>query len=138
MNIARMKALSNQMIEVMPWINGIETSDEYEQLISLMDELVEDYENNHVIIDLLSPVIEKYETEADEFKEFNYIIDNLEPGLAMLKVIIDQNDMKLSDFKNEIGAKSTVSMILNGSRSLTLRHIRALSERFNIPPYMFV
>lgn len=133
-----MKDLSNQMIEVMPWINGIETSDEYNQLIDLMDELVEDYEHNHVLIDLLSPVIEKYEAEANEFKDFNYIIDNLDPGLAMLRVIIDQNNMKLSDFKNEIGAKSTVSMILNGSRSLTLRHIRALSERFNIPTYMFV
>ncbi|HFQ5196400.1 TPA: type II toxin-antitoxin system HigA family antitoxin [Vibrio vulnificus] len=138
MNIARMKEFSNQMIEVMPWINGISTSDEYDQLIELMNELVEDYEGNHVLIDLLFPVIERYESEAEEFNEFNRVVGELEPGLAMLRVIIDQNDVTLSDFKDEIGAKSTVSMILNGSRSLTLRHIRALSERFNIPAYMFI
>ncbi|MBE3902425.1 helix-turn-helix domain-containing protein [Vibrio parahaemolyticus] len=138
MNIARMKEFSNQMVEVMPWINGISTSEEYNELIKLMDELVEDYEDNHVLIDLLFPIIEKYESEADEFQEFNKAVDALDPGLAMLRVIIDQNDMTLSDFKDEIGAKSSVSMILNGTRSLTLRHIRALSERFNIPAYMFI
>ncbi|GAL12232.1 putative cytoplasmic protein [Vibrio astriarenae] len=138
MNIARIKEFSNQMVEVMPWINGISTSEEYNQLISLMDELVEDYEENHVLIDLLFPVIEKYESEADEFQELNDVVNELDPGLAMLRVIIDQNGMTLSDFKHEIGAKSTVSMILNGTRSLTLRHIRALSERFNIPAHMFI
>ncbi|EKQ3596321.1 helix-turn-helix domain-containing protein [Vibrio parahaemolyticus] len=138
MNIARMKEFSNQMVEVMPWINGISTSEEYNELLKLMDELVEDYEDNHVLIDLLFPIIEKYESEADEFQEFNKAVDALDPGLAMLRVIIDQNDMTLSDFKDEIGAKSSVSMILNGTRSLTLRHIRALSERFNIPAYMFI
>ncbi|HCH4062400.1 transcriptional regulator [Vibrio parahaemolyticus] len=138
MNIARMKEFSNQMVEVMPWINGISTSEEYNELIKLMDELVEDYEDNHVLIDLLFPIIEKYESEADEFQEFNKAVDALDPGLAMLRVIIDQNDMTLSDFKDEIGAKSSVSMILNGTRSLTLRHIRALSERFNIPAHMFI
>ncbi|MCG9702434.1 helix-turn-helix domain-containing protein [Vibrio natriegens] len=138
MNIARMKEFSNQMVEVMPWINGISTSEEYNELIKLMDELVEDFEDNHVLIDLLFPIIEKYESEADEFQEFNKAVDDLDPGLAMLRVIIDQNDMTLSDFKDEIGAKSSVSMILNGTRSLTLRHIRALSERFNIPAHMFI
>ncbi|XEV12209.1 type II toxin-antitoxin system HigA family antitoxin (plasmid) [Vibrio alginolyticus] len=138
MNIARMKEFSNQMVEVMPWINGISTLEEYNELIELMDELVEDYEGNHVLIDLLFPVIEKYESEANEFQEFNKAVDELDPGLAMLRVIIDQNGMTLSDFKNEIGAKSSVSMILNGTRSLTLRHIRALSERFNIPAHMFI
>ncbi|TNZ85236.1 transcriptional regulator [Vibrio parahaemolyticus] len=138
MNIAKMKEFSNKMVEVMPWINGISTSEEYNELIKLMDELVEDYEDNHVLIDLLFPIIEKYESEADEFLEFNKAVDALDPGLAMLRVIIDQNDMTLSDFKDEIGAKSSVSMILNGTRSLTLRHIRALSERFNIPAHMFI
>ncbi|MCQ9091139.1 helix-turn-helix domain-containing protein [Vibrio alginolyticus] len=138
MNIARMKEFSNQMVEVMPWINGISTLEEYNELIELMDELVEDYEGNHVLIDLLFPIIEKYESEANEFQEFNKAVDELDPGLAMLRVIIDQNGMTLSDFKNEIGAKSSVSMILNGTRSLTLRHIRALSERFNIPAHMFI
>ncbi|WP_227876487.1 helix-turn-helix domain-containing protein [Photobacterium frigidiphilum] len=56
----------------------------------------------------------------------------------MLRLIIDQNGLTQSDFKAEIGGKSSVSMILSGQRSMTLQHIRALSARFNIPTYMFV
>ncbi|WP_394016463.1 helix-turn-helix domain-containing protein [Klebsiella pneumoniae] len=43
-----------------------------------------------------------------------------------------------SDFENEIGNKSLVSRILSGERSLTLDHMRALANRFQIPVSMFV
>jgi len=42
--------------------------------------------------------------------------------IAMLRAIIGQHKLTLSDFKAEIGAKSTVSIILSGS---VLSHCRA-------------
>ncbi|MCZ4310156.1 helix-turn-helix domain-containing protein [Vibrio atlanticus] len=64
-------------------------------------------------------------------------MDSVDRGVAMLNLIIDQNNLKLSELP-EIGGKSLVSLILKGKRSITLPHIKALSERFNIPTYMFV
>nr|AKN39096.1 Putative cytoplasmic protein [Vibrio genomosp. F6] len=94
MNIQAMKSLSDEMTNVMPWLQGITSDEQY-----------------HEVLDL---------------------------GVAMLRVIIDQHQLTQSDFKNEIGEKSLVSLILKGERSLTLPHIRALSSRFSIPTHMFV
>lgn len=81
--------------------------------------------------------IERYEDMAIEFTEFNQRIANLDSGVALLRVIIDQYHLTLSDFP-EIGGKSLVSLILSGSRQLTIPHIRKLSERFNVPVSAFV
>jgi transcriptional regulator with XRE-family HTH domain len=41
--------------------------------------------------------------------------------------------LTVSDFEKEIGSKSYVSMILNGSRGLTRTHAEKLSARFRVP-----
>ncbi|WED20902.1 helix-turn-helix domain-containing protein [Vibrio sp. JC009] len=137
-NIQDLQQTVQQIEKNMPWLRGISNQAEYEQLIELMNELVEDYDANQTLIDLMFPVIHEYESKSEQFSEFNKAISELNSGVAVLRVIIDQYNLTLSDFQNEIGAKSTVSMILSGKRSLTLAHIRALSERFNIPPQMFI
>lgn len=133
-----MKSLSDEIQKVMPWLQGITSDEQYNELIALMDELVEDYDQNQVLIDLLFPVIERYEEQAPRFAEFNQHIEGIDQGVAMLKVIIDQHNLTLSDFENEIGKKSLVSQILNNKRSLTIPHIKALSDRFGIPREMFI
>jgi len=45
--------------------------------------------------------------------------------------------LKAEDLREEIGSKSLVSMILNGSRSLSLYHIQSLSNRFKVSPSAF-
>ncbi|MBL4831098.1 MAG: helix-turn-helix domain-containing protein [Aliivibrio sp.] len=106
--------------------------------LATMEVLIEDYDAHKPVTDLMFPVIERYEDEAEKFSEFNQAIEQLEPGIAMLRVIIDQHKLTLSDFKAEIGAKSMVSMILSGKRSLTLKHIKPLSARFGVPTSMFI
>ena len=138
MNISTMQLAAKQAKSSMPWLVGINSKAEYDELIAVMDDLVEDYDGNKVLIDLMFPVIEKYESKAPEFKELNDSLESLDLGVAMLKVIMDQNGLNGTDFKHEIGSKSTVSMILKGSRSLTIPHIKALSKRFNIPASMLI
>ena len=82
--------------------------------------------------------IEKWENESEEFSEFNQRISQLNDGIAALKTLMDQHQLKVSDLKAEIGGKSLVSMILNGTRNLTIEHIQALSERFEISPVVFL
>ncbi|CAH0543028.1 helix-turn-helix domain-containing protein [Vibrio marisflavi] len=137
MNTETMKALAHEIGNVMPWVQGISCDSQYNELIELMDELIEAPDENAILIDLLFPVIERYEEEAEQFQKFNKRIDELDQGIATLKVIIDQHGLTLSDFP-EIGKKSLMSQILSGKRSLTLSHIRALSERFGVPASMFV
>ena len=109
----------------------------YEHLIKLMDKLVANPEKNAVLIDLLFPIIERYEEESERFSAFNQRIDNLDSGVAMLRVIIDQHGLTLSDFP-EIGDESLLLKILNGQHSLDFSAIKALSNRFGVPMDMFV
>jgi len=51
---------------------------------------------------------------------------------------MDQNDLKQKDLIGILGGKSAVSEILNGKRPLNLKHIRNLSEKFNVRPSTFV
>lgn len=126
-----------QELKAMPLISGITTNDQYEELINLMSELVEDYDANRTLINLLFPVIEHYENKAERFSEFNKSIENADAAVSMLALIIDQHNLKLHDFP-EIGGKSYLSQILSGKKSITLKHIKALSNRFSIPSYMFL
>lgn len=138
MDVTEIKRITNEIHEVMPWLSGITDDKQYNELMELMDGLIENYDTNKILIDLLFPVLERYEEESSKFNAFNQKIADLNQGVAMLRVIIDQYGLTLSDFENEIGKKSAVSMILNGSRSLTLKHIRKLSARFEIPCEMFI
>lgn len=138
LDVQAMKSLSQQITQVMPWVQGINSDQQYDELLALMDELVEDYDTNQLLIDLLFPALQDYEETAERFKAFNQQIESLDPGIAMLRLLIDQHGLTQSDFQQEIGGKSLVSQILSGKRSLTLGHIRALSKRFGIPAAMFV
>jgi HTH-type transcriptional regulator/antitoxin HigA len=138
LNLMELQTFSNEAVRVMPWLQGIQSDEQYDELVELMDTLVEDYDANQVLIDVLFPIIERYEEEAGRFKAFNERIEGIDQGVAMLRVIMDQHGLKTSDFPNEIGNKSNVSQVLNGKRSLTLGHIKALSQRFGIPASMFV
>ncbi len=137
MNIHELKYTSEQVEQTMPWVNGISSNKEYIELALLMERLVEDYDSNRTLINMLYPVIERYEEEADRLKEFNENIESMSSGVAMLRVIIDQHGLKRHELP-EIGKKSYVSLILSGKRNLTIRHISGLSKRFGVPKYMFL
>lgn len=119
-------------------MQGINSDQQYDELLALMDQLVEDYDANQALIELLFPVLQEYEETAERFKAFNQRIDELAPDTAMLRLLIDQHGLTQSDFQQEIGGKSLVSQILSGKRSPTLGHIRALSKRFGVPAAMFI
>ncbi len=53
------------------YIAHINNQDEYERALELMDELVDDYDTNKQLIELLATSIERWENGADEFADFN-------------------------------------------------------------------
>ena len=110
---------------------------DYEDALALMDELIDDYENNRPLIELLSNSIQRWEDRSEVFSEFNERINSEDPAVATLRLLMSQYQLGGSDLP-EIGSKSLVSKILNQcGRQLTRQHIAALSERFEISPALF-
>jgi len=126
-------ALLNQV----PFFNGITDPDEHAAALELVEYLL-DHDEDNPLIELLADKIQAYEENAPEFAAFNARIGTIPLELAVLRTLMDQHHLNLSSFPNEIGGKSLVSMILNGTRTLTLEHMRALSARFGIPVASFI
>ncbi|MEP3350220.1 MAG: hypothetical protein ABJN96_09760 [Marinomonas sp.] len=74
----------------MPILNGIANSDEHQQALILLEDLIENYDENLVIIEALSNVIARYEDDAAEFDDFNKRQTAINPATATLTVLIDQ------------------------------------------------
>lgn len=118
--------------------SDIESKEDYDTAMEIMDAVTNDYDDNlSVIVDLIVPKIVAYEDSLEELKEFNARVSDMEPGSTMLRLLMEHHNLKTTDFKNEIGVKSVVSMIANGKRKLTVEHIRNLSSRFKINPSLF-
>ena len=137
MNFSAVKTKAKALFEEASFITEITNEADYENALALMDDLIEDYDENRMLIILLAHSIEVWENASPEFEAFNQRLTQLDDGVAVLRTLIDQHQLKIDDFQNEIGSKSLVSMILNGSRQLTREHIQALSLRFGLSPSLF-
>ncbi len=137
MSYAALKKTAQRLNEQASFVVKITNEDEYEQALALIDEAIEDYDNNPVLIELLSSSISRWESSSPEFAEFNNRINAGDPAVSALRVLMDQHQLGVADLP-EIGSKSLVSKILNErGRQLTRRHIDALSQRFKISPALF-
>lgn len=138
MNLQRIEQGLSHIAAEASFIFKINSEAEHAQALALMEQLIEEYEQHEALIDILCISIEKYENTAPEFQRFNDELKQLNSGVAALSVLMEQHKLNTTDFENEIGKKSFVSLILNEKRPLNLNHIRKLSERFNVPPQIFI
>lgn len=58
-------------------------------------------------------------------------------GVDILKVLMEENDLRQKDFIHVFKTESIASAILNKKRKLTTRHIQELAEFFQISPAAF-
>ena len=137
MSYALIKEKAHELFEQAHFITHIDNEEDYTEALALMDDLIEDYDQNKPLIEVLSLSIQKWEDQSEYFSEFNKDIKFLNNDTSLLKVLMSHHHLKGEDLKNEVGSKSLVSMILNGKRKLTTDHIQALSNRFNISPSLF-
>ena len=120
----------------------IKTEQDYQEALEVVEHLfleAKDTEDDPLndLIDLIARAIESYELKQEDIVKFEKEANNKTQEISVLKVLMDQHDLTLADFKNEIGSKSLVSMILNGKRNLTKEHIAKISKRFNLNPSVF-
>ncbi|MDQ2077491.1 type II toxin-antitoxin system HigA family antitoxin [Marinimicrobium sp. ABcell2] len=121
-----------------PILTNISNQGDYEQALALMDELMEDYDTNKALVDILSLSIERWEERSDEFTGFNAALAELDSGIAVLRTLMSQHNLGVADLP-ELGSKANVSKLLNqtGGKQLTRKHIASLSQRFGISPALF-
>ena len=104
---------------------------------NLMEEAVDDPNSPlNWAIEGFAKAIASYENQLPEVQEFEAAAANIPADIAMLRLLMEQHKLKGTDFP-EIGDKTLISKILNGTRSLTKDHIKKLAERFDISPAMF-
>ncbi|OKP01557.1 helix-turn-helix domain-containing protein [Xenorhabdus eapokensis] len=125
------------LVAAVPFLGSSASEKDYRDALLMVDYLIEN-DDESPLIDILAAKIAEYENNSEHFAEFNKAVENLPTGVAALSVLIDQHGLSYSDLKNEIGSKSLVSLILSGNRALTITHIKALSERFNVRPDIFL
>jgi len=136
-DVTALKKSARVLSDRASYLIEITNEDEYEKALALMDEIIDDYDNQQVLFELLSNSIERWEETSADFADFNKRISEGDPAVSVLRVLMDQHDLGVADLP-EIGSKSLVSKILNGrDRQLTRNHIDSLSQRFNISPALF-
>jgi len=137
MSYAALKKTAQRLSDQASFVVEITDDGEYEQALALMDELIDDYDNHLVLIELLSQSIDRWENESPDFAAFNKRTSKGDPAVSVLRTLMEQHELGVADLP-EIGSKSLVSKILNErDRQLTRQHIDALSRRFNISPALF-
>jgi len=121
-----------------PFVAHIETQNDYERALELMDQLVDDYEANKPLIEILAVSIERWEDQATEFSDFNAAVAETDRGIAVLKTLMAQHGLGVADVP-ELGSKGNLSKILNGAegKKLTRKHMEALGKRFGVSPALF-
>ncbi|MDW8845384.1 helix-turn-helix domain-containing protein [Erwinia sp. MMLR14_017] len=128
---------TKQLIAAVPLLGGSTAEKDYRDALELVDYLI-DNDDENPLIDFLAAKIADYEDNSERFAEFNKQVAEMPVGVALLRTLIDQHKLSYSDLKGEIGSKSLVSQILSGQRSLTISHIKALSDRFGVKPQWFL
>ena len=118
--------------ELSPIISVPQNEDDYDRLVSLLDELLDlETPDSHVdsLIQLVSEMIRFYDEE-------HYPIDDVS-GVEALQYLMKEHRLTQSDLP-EIGSQGVVSEILSGKRTLNVRQIKYLAVRFQVSPQTFL
>ena len=135
-----LQSVTNFAQEAEPFTH-IENDEAYQGALAVVSDLMEAAEDDpnsplNWAIEGFAKAIASYESQLTEVQEFEAAAANTPADIAMLRLLMEQNELKGTDFP-EIGDKTLISKILNGTRSLTKDHITKLAERFGISPALF-
>ena len=108
-------------------IKVLKTEDEYNQAIERLEDIFDSPADTPEgdEAELLTILIEKYEDE-------HYPIESPDP-IEAIKFRMEQMGMNQKDLAAIIGYKSRVSEIFSRKRKLTLKMIKNLHDKLNIP-----
>ena len=83
-----------------------------------------------------SIMIELLALQIEDFEEKHYSIPVAAPR-AVIRHLMESNDLRQIDLVDIFGTESIVSEVLNGRRDLAKAHIEKLSRYFHVSPDVF-
>ena len=90
-------------------------------------------EDQNDYFEALSLFVEEYETQHNDLIHLKL------RGLKALQFLMKENNLTAADLSRLLDADRTVgSKLLNGSRSLSIQHIRTLAEHFKVSADLFL
>ena len=136
-----MKVLDQELadtIKVWPVVSKVlstfETEQQYNKAVRWLDELIDEAGENEAL--LIESLIDTLGTLVKDYEDRNIPEPDADP-INCLKFLMEEHNLKPSDLP-KMGNQEVVSDILSGKKPLTVKQIKALSERFNVSPAVFV
>jgi HTH-type transcriptional regulator / antitoxin HigA len=113
---------------------AIHNEDDYDRAVAWLNELIDEVGTDespslYDLLDTLGTLLHVYEEAHHQLPDVS--------GTEVLRFFMDEHGLTQSDLP-EIGSQGVVSEILSGKRQLNVRQIRALAERFNVSPAVFL
>lgn len=109
-----------------------------------------DLDNATEVLDRLAVINRPTKDQADYLQTLSLLVEQYEnanfpisdpplDALDLLRYLMRQHDMTQTQLADVLGVgASSVSMILSGTRSMTIQHARALAKRFAVGPELFI
>lgn len=125
------------LVAAVPLLGEHPNEQDYKDALELVEYLLMN-EPGSPLLDLVCARISRYEANQPDIVALRQEMESVPVGIAVLRTLMDQYNLTISDFQDEIGSKSMVSRVLNGQRQLTLNHIKKLAARFGVSPALFI
>ena len=113
----------------------IKTRRHYRAMVNLLNELVDEIgdRESHALmglLDIVSHFVHDYEERNTEFP-------NPEPH-AVLRLFMEQHNLRQADLANIFGSHSNVRDVLNGTQEINTSQASTLASRFHVSPAVFI
>jgi HTH-type transcriptional regulator / antitoxin HigA len=117
-----------------PYLTPITNKSEYNTAEALLDEITDRMETpddpSHItLFRVLAERIKMWEDESEPIQESS--------PAELLAYLMEEHQLKQTDLV-ELVDQSTLSKILHGERAISKRLARALGQRFNVSPSVFL
>jgi len=114
---------------------AIRSKREYERKRRLMNGLLDEIggDEDHPLaglLDLLGELVSAYEAREVPLPEA--------PPADVLRLLIEANGLSQADLAAELGGQPVVSAVLGGKRAINARQAKALAQRFDVSPAVFI
>jgi HTH-type transcriptional regulator / antitoxin HigA len=86
-------------------------------------------QEEHEYINVLGTLIHEYE-------QIHHPVPDIY-GVELLKILIEENELRQKDLVPIFKTESIVSAVMHGERNLTVEHIQKLAEYFHVSPSVF-
>jgi HTH-type transcriptional regulator/antitoxin HigA len=116
-------------------LSTIQSERHYRAMVDFMNKLLDKIgdRENHPLMGLLDAVT----IFARDYEGRNIEIPDAEPS-SVLRLLMEQHDLRQTDLAKIFGFQSNVSEILNGKREINARQARVLGKRFGVSPAIFI